>query len=77
METQKIFCLDMIKGNKISHTKKAEITINGTTVTIIQLNDEPADVWVSTPTNYTRVAENMEISEAVNLGNILLINLKN
>ena len=59
------FNIEMIKGNKISWTKKAEISVNDTTVTIQQYKDEPANVWVSTKTTYNKIAKDLEINKAI------------
>jgi riboflavin synthase alpha subunit len=72
MTTATLFTKQMLQGNSITWTKKAEITINGTCVTINQYKDEPADVWVSTPTTYNRVAKNMELNQAIDFANNLL-----
>jgi len=75
MTTTKTFTTEMIKGNSITWTKKAEISINGTTVTIQQYKDEPASVWVSTSTTYNRIAKDIELNEAVKIANNILSNI--
>ncbi|RUP39771.1 MAG: hypothetical protein EKK63_09030 [Acinetobacter sp.] len=72
MTTSKTFNAEMIKGNKITWTKKAEITVNGTTVTLQQYKNEAVSVWVSTPTTYNRVAKDMEVNEAIIFANSIL-----
>lgn len=70
---EQIFTPDMIKENSISWTRKAEITRNGTTISVHQFKDEPADVWISNPTTYKRVAEGLTVQEAIDFANELLI----
>jgi len=72
---QQFFTPDMIAGNSITWTRKAEISRNGSKVTVRQFKDEPADVWVSSPTRYQRVAEGLPVLEAINFANQLLTTL--
>jgi hypothetical protein len=75
MNTTKTFTTEMITGNSITWAKKAEISHNGTTITIQQYKDEPASVWVSTSTTYNRIAKDIELNEAVKIANNILLNI--
>jgi hypothetical protein len=75
MTQTQFFTTDMIQGNRITWTKKAEITTKGTTVTIQQYKDESAAVWITTATTSKKVAENLHVIEAINFANNLLINI--
>jgi hypothetical protein len=66
------FNTEIIQGNNTTWIKKAEITLNGTTITIQQYKNEPASVWVSTATTYNRVAKDIELCEAIILANNIL-----
>ena len=70
------FNVNMIKGNHISRTKEATITINGTTVTVHQFgNENTADVWVTTSTTAKRIVKNIDVNEAIEYANQILMTL--
>ena len=75
MTNEQKFTVDMIKGNHTSWTEEAKITVNGTTVTIHRYKKEPADVWVQTSKFVNRVAENLEVNDAINFANNILVTL--
>jgi hypothetical protein len=74
MATQSTFNLETIKGNSMTWMKKAEITINGKTITVEQYKNEPASVWVSTSTTFNRVGKDLSIEDAIILANNILLN---
>ena len=75
MTNEQKFTVDMIKGNHISWTEEAKVTVNGTTVTIHRYKKEPSDVWVQTSKFANMVAKNLEVNEAINFANNILATL--
>jgi hypothetical protein len=70
------FTPDMIKGNDISHTKRAAISHEGTAIIIHGFKNEPLKIWVQTPTSARRIADDIETTgEAVFLANSYLVEL--
>jgi len=75
MTNEQKFTVDMIKGNHTSWTEEAKITVNGTTVKIHRYKKELSDVWVQTSKFANRVAENLEVNDAINFANNILVTL--
>jgi hypothetical protein len=75
MTNEQKFTVDMIKGNHISWTEEAKITVNGTTVTIHRYKKELSDIWVQTSKFANRVAQNLEVNDAINTANNILATL--
>ena len=75
MTNEQKFTADMMKGNHISWTEEAKITVNGTTVKIHRYKKELSDVWVQTSKFANRVAENLEVNDAINFANNILVTL--
>jgi len=76
MTNLQTFKAETIKGNFITRTKEAKITVNSTTVVLHQYKNEPLDVWVIDDKTAIRVAKNMELNEAINFANSILLTIQ-
>ena len=66
------FTADMIKGNNITWTEKAEIKKGNSKIIIHRFKKEPCDIWISTPKTYNRIFENLTEQQAIETANKLL-----